>query len=996
MKNTIYFSFLFFLFSAALPAQNNRFYVSASASGAANGSSWADAFIDLQAALQIAQWGDTVWVAEGTYYPGTGTQRTQSFEPLSGVKIFGGFAGTESSIDQRDWAAHPVVLSGDIGTPGDSLDNCYNVVYLFQPDSNTVLDGLVIRDGVANYDGAAPSRDRRLCGGGLYIEGTDWEAYPDIRNCRFEHNSAYNFGGGMMVNGSGDGSVAPRVVNCVFSGNYARAGGGGMAKFGGSWVERGEDLTECIFERNITRFRGGGYYYADSERNDSIQISQCRFTHNMSALRGGGIFMLTGREQGSILSIDHTDFMNNIANNNVAIDILPQGFALLKKIDIFQCKIGSNKDTLITQVPGGIFQIDQLGTENSFIRIENFEFFDNQSTFFEAFSTAVNCNFIVTKCKFTNNTTRGICSMSNFNNVMFDLTNFSENTITSTSIFFNFGGNNFISINNTLFKNNQTTSPPNEPFLQIENIKYIKLFNNTFALNEFAYIDDTNVDSPSEFIASNCVIISLPGYDFLNHFDSSATITNCYFNTLDCSDFPPNYTCSNLITGIDPLFVNPDSFDFRLQPCSPLVNAGNNAFAPPGTDLAGLPRILGGTVDIGAYETALPTLAAQPGVSPACPGTASGSAAFEVAGGCPPFDYAWSNSAGGSGTGAGGLVPGDYTFTITDARGSAFTATLSVPPGSPIALTPAPTPLLCGDTLGGSAAMSVAQAHPPIQFLWDDGSTDSLRTPLAPGNYAITVTDAIGCTAAGTIEVGITGNLGIDISVQEISCHGAADGALNILPANGVPPFQWLWAGGDTSATLQPIGPGQYAGTLTDAYGCTIGWYVPLGQPDSLIYSAQLSPSSSPPAANGSILLSDIAGGTQPYAILWSNGDIGPLADSLPAGPHAMTLTDAHGCAYTAVFNLGTSGTTSAADAPAGFDLLPNPARDVVWVLPDAPALTEMPLLVHDASGRLRLRQTIPAGTSRWPIPVADWPRGALWVQLWDGKRWQTRVVTVQ
>ena len=55
------------------------------------------------------------------------------------------------------------------------------------------------------------------------------------------------------------------------------------------------------------------------------------------------------------------------------------------------------------------------------------------------------------------------------------------------------------------------------------------------------------------------------------------------------------------ITGA-PLFVNQAGGDFRLQYGSPCINAGNNAFAPGGTDLAGNPRLRGSAVDLGAYE----------------------------------------------------------------------------------------------------------------------------------------------------------------------------------------------------------------------------------------------------------------------------------------------------------------------------------------------------------------------------------------------------------
>jgi hypothetical protein len=58
----------------------------------------------------------------------------------------------------------------------------------------------------------------------------------------------------------------------------------------------------------------------------------------------------------------------------------------------------------------------------------------------------------------------------------------------------------------------------------------------------------------------------------------------------------------------DPVFVNPAAGDFHLQSNSPCINAGNNAAAPGGTDLGGNPRLIGGTVDLGAYEQQSPAL----------------------------------------------------------------------------------------------------------------------------------------------------------------------------------------------------------------------------------------------------------------------------------------------------------------------------------------------------------------------------------------------------
>src|SRR6266550_8246519 len=70
-----------------------------------------------------------------------------------------------------------------------------------------------------------------------------------------------------------------------------------------------------------------------------------------------------------------------------------------------------------------------------------------------------------------------------------------------------------------------------------------------------------------------------------------------------------NYSCTTPLPGSGagniagaPLFMNQIAGDFHLQTNSPCINAGNNADAPAGPDLDGNPRIMGGTVDMGAYE----------------------------------------------------------------------------------------------------------------------------------------------------------------------------------------------------------------------------------------------------------------------------------------------------------------------------------------------------------------------------------------------------------
>src|SRR5262245_43166547 len=89
-------------------------YVNTSATGSNNGQSWANACTDLQSALRSYQLqpGDQVWVAQGRYKPDGGTgDRALSFALKDGVAIYGGFAGSETQVSQRDWIQHVTTLS---------------------------------------------------------------------------------------------------------------------------------------------------------------------------------------------------------------------------------------------------------------------------------------------------------------------------------------------------------------------------------------------------------------------------------------------------------------------------------------------------------------------------------------------------------------------------------------------------------------------------------------------------------------------------------------------------------------------------------------------------------------------------------------------------------------------------------------------------------------------------------------------------------------------
>lgn len=288
--------FILALISGALPVQA-QIYVDTDATGANDGSSWTNAYTDLQDALAVATGNDQIWIAQGTYKPTTGTDRTISFTVTGaqdGLEIYGGFNGTETMLSERDVAAHPTVLSGDIGAPSDDTDNSYHVLFfdggVAGPITNaTVLDGVTGTGGNADASGTIPD-DR---GGGLFCDGGN-ACSPIIRNAIFTGNHA-TFAGGAIVNGS----VGLVITNCTFTGNSTTGDGGAIYNSGGS-----PTITNSVFTGNSAGEGGAIFNIAASPA-----ITNSIFTGNSAGI-GGALF-----NAGGSPDITNSTFSGNTASN---------------------------------------------------------------------------------------------------------------------------------------------------------------------------------------------------------------------------------------------------------------------------------------------------------------------------------------------------------------------------------------------------------------------------------------------------------------------------------------------------------------------------------------------------------------------------------------------------------------------------------------------------------------------------------------------------------
>jgi VCBS repeat-containing protein/predicted outer membrane repeat protein len=312
-------------------------------SGSCN--SWATA-CDLQYALSIAIVDTEIWVAAGTYYPTTGIDRTVSFALKNGVALYGGFVGTETNRNARDWVANTSTLSGEIGDVNITTDNSYHVVVGTGTAPSAVLDGFTITAGSANNfpveyngggmynSGGSPTVVNVIFtanfavddGGGMYNSAsssptlnnvqfmgnsTDYNggglynnnSSPILSNVSFTDNTAGEFGGGMYNYNLSN----PTLTTVTFSGNKANTGGGGMINDNSSPI-----LTDVTFDSNAatTSGFGGGMF---NQANSAPSLSNVSFISN-DAYYGGGM-----SNSGSVPSLLGVSFTSNTATRGGGI-----------------------------------------------------------------------------------------------------------------------------------------------------------------------------------------------------------------------------------------------------------------------------------------------------------------------------------------------------------------------------------------------------------------------------------------------------------------------------------------------------------------------------------------------------------------------------------------------------------------------------------------------------------------------------------------------------
>lgn len=292
--------------------EQTHFYITPDGAGNQDGTSWenaiagaqdqnSDGYADLQDIINLAPEGSEIWVAQGIYKPTTSAfDMGKSFSLKNGITLYGGFAGHETELEERNPETNKTIFSGDLDnndeTDADGICQSYNGItgtnsrHLFfnqQVDETAIIDGFYFTSAFAQSDypgnyGAA------IFNNGNALDITGNFANPKIKNCFFIGNKAL---GGIVYNtGNNGGQSNPYMFNCYFSGNYS--GSSAILVFsadGGT----SHSLTEyCIFENNTGDYGGAirTHFLNTNQGDGSASILNCVFKSN-TASYGGAVFI---------------------------------------------------------------------------------------------------------------------------------------------------------------------------------------------------------------------------------------------------------------------------------------------------------------------------------------------------------------------------------------------------------------------------------------------------------------------------------------------------------------------------------------------------------------------------------------------------------------------------------------------------------------------------------------------------------------------------------
>lgn len=303
----------------------NTIYVNDNATGGNTGFDWTNAFTSLETALSASYNGSEIWVAEGVYKPTMNNRNSTFLITRDDIKLFGGFNGTETNVNERDLTSNESILSGDLNgddtgvsfTGNGRAENVYHVLTI--GGNRLIIDGIVVEGGQAD----AEANDERF-GAGIFWVNSIQQGQFTINNSKLRNNVAVGGAGIYSRYAAGAGGDVNlnfiKVIGCTFNNNIATYGAGVYTINGSS--RYGATIANSLFYANTTMDRGTDLGFTGSSawvRANSIASSVTSKFFNNTFVDNLDIGTRASTERGTLSVSKNSQFqtthITRLSNN---------------------------------------------------------------------------------------------------------------------------------------------------------------------------------------------------------------------------------------------------------------------------------------------------------------------------------------------------------------------------------------------------------------------------------------------------------------------------------------------------------------------------------------------------------------------------------------------------------------------------------------------------------------------------------------------------------
>jgi gliding motility-associated-like protein len=284
----------------------------------------------------------------------------------------------------------------------------------------------------------------------------------------------------------------------------------------------------------------------------------------------------------------------------------------------------------------------------------------------------------------------------------------------------------------------------------------------------------------------------------------------------------------------------------------------------------------------------------------------NGSETAIPAGGSQPYTYLWSNQQ--TGISINSIPAGTYTVTVTDKQGCTVTATAPkvVQPATAVQVAVVQDQKACfGQSTGQATATASGGNGSPYNYIWSNQNQGPIAKGLTVGNYTVTASDPLGCTAVQTIQILQWDSIAINVAFSPPTCFGLSNGvaAINLIQggagAGDTLKYTYKWsipnAPHYTSVVNLPGGQ-SYTVTATDQQGCTGSFTFLMPSPQAIVLQTGSKDVACYGDSTGTASIVKVQNAASPWTFAWSNSATTASIDSLKIGSYTATVTDNKGC----------------------------------------------------------------------------------------------------